>query len=134
MTKSILISSILSLVILLAAASAYFLYFRQNQPPKSKDKIAQIEQALAAKNRWDEGKAEVVLQKDMGDYATGETKLTDSQTGGGVWFAAKVDGEWKIVWDGIGSVMCADLEQYPNYPSELIAECYDIKSGKIVVR
>ena len=52
----------------------------------------------------------------------------------GIWFAAKVGGVWELVWDGNGSIYCSDLVNYPDYPIDMIPECYDEIEGKIVNR
>jgi hypothetical protein len=54
--------------------------------------------------------------------------------GGGIYFAVKVNGEWKIVADGNGVISCDSLKDYPDYPNTLIPACYQGPEGKIVKR
>lgn len=143
MKRLIIVVPITILLIASSAATAWYLINKGAGNAKQEQVLADqseendlldIKKALANKHGWDENKVDIVLQKRIGDYATGAVGGKTLQDGGGVWFAAKVNGEWKIVWDGKGSVMCSDLIDYPEYPSELIAECYNLKTGKIVER
>ncbi len=58
----------------------------------------------------------------QGDYAKGSA---GGEGGGAQWFAAKVNSTWKLVFIGNGTIACADLTSYPNYPSAWIPECWD---------
>jgi hypothetical protein len=42
--------------------------------------------------------------------------------GGGIFLAAKVNGEWKIVFDGNGQIECKIFKPY-NFPSNMISDC-----------
>jgi phenylpyruvate tautomerase PptA (4-oxalocrotonate tautomerase family) len=81
-----------------------------------------VSQALQDKNGWDPKTVNVTLEKVVeGKYATGAVKEVSG--GGGVWFAALISGEWRIVWDGNGIIDCASLESYSDYPVSLIPSC-----------
>lgn len=143
MKKVIFIVPVAILLIAGSAATAWYLINNKDdntsqeqatEEQSQDDDLATIKSLLAAKHGWDESKIDIVLQKRVGDYATGGAGGKTPQDGGGIWFAAKKNGEWNIVWDGNGSVMCSDLVEFPDYPSELIAECYDLRTGKIVNR
>ena len=67
----------------------------------------------------------------QGDYAKGEAGSTG---GGAQWFAAKVNGVWKLVFIGNGTIACSDLTNYPNYPAAWIPECWDAATQKSVTR
>jgi hypothetical protein len=71
------------------------------------------------------------ISKIEGDYAQGGVS---GAGGGAMWFAAKVDGVWKLVWDGNGNIFCEDLKDYPNFPTDMIPECSDRTLGKNVTR
>lgn len=93
-----------------------------------------IKAVLVEKNGWNADEISVgVLQSD-GTYAMGAAGPTEGGPGGGAWFAKKVDGQWKIVWDGNGSIMCSDLKDYPDFPNTMIPECYDQTTGNMVQR
>lgn len=92
-----------------------------------------IIQALAQKNNWDVSRVELNVNKVEGDFAKGDVRFKD-EMGGGLWFAAKVNGVWKIVFDGNGTITCDTLTNYQNFPKDLIPECFDIKAEKLIKR
>jgi len=51
-----------------------------------------------------------------------------------MWFAAKVGEIWKLVWDGNGQLNCSDIALYPLFPKDLIPECWNEATQKIVKR
>ena len=57
----------------------------------------------------------ITAQTVEGNYAKGSVRETTAQAGGGVWFAAKVDGIWRLVADGNGVIVCDELVSYPNF-------------------
>jgi hypothetical protein len=73
----------------------------------------------------------VTVSKIEGEYAKG---MVTEQGGGGMWFAAKQDGFWTLVWDGNGVITCTDISPFPNFPADLIPECYSDKTQTIVKR
>lgn len=93
-----------------------------------------IIQALVKKHNWNSNEIEVTISKNDGTYASGGVKDKGSEVGGGYFFAVKDKGEWKIVADGNGTISCASLVPYPNYPSSMISECFDEATGKSVKR
>jgi hypothetical protein len=93
---------------------------------------ALIRAALFEKNNWKEDvSVKFKLQTNDGKYASGSV---GGGGGGGYVFAAKVNGEWEIVADGNGVILCSGLVKYPDYPRTLIPECYDSTTGKTVKR
>jgi hypothetical protein len=76
--------------------------------------------------------------KPLSDISVSVSKATDKVASGGVgigtagvaaregggFLAAKVDGEWKIVFDGNGQIACKDLEPY-DFPADMTTGiCY----------
>jgi hypothetical protein len=90
-----------------------------------------IKQALVAKHGPTANSLTVTVSKIIGDYSSGGASASD---GGGMWFGAKVNNLWKLVWDGNGTIECSDLINYPNYPNSLIPECYNSSTDKLVKR
>lgn len=91
-----------------------------------------IKAALFKKNNWPaDDSINVTVSTNDGIYASG---TAGGQGGGGYFFAAKTNGEWVIVADGNGTISCASLANYPNFPKTLIPECYDEKTGTSVKR
>ena len=96
--------------------------------------IEAIKQALIQKNGWTNMNIDVTISKNDGTYASGGIKEKGSETGGGYFFAVKDNGTWKIVADGNGTISCASLVPYPNYPTSMIPECFDETTGNSVKR
>ena len=71
------------------------------------------------------------VTKIEGNYAKG---MVNGQGGGGMWFAAKVNDIWQLVWDGNGIIQCSDLTNYSDFPKTMIPECYNTATQKMVVR
>jgi len=92
-----------------------------------------IKGALIAKG-LDLTDMQVVITKHLGKYIGGGVVPVSAPAGGGYVFAVK-DGEGKvdIVADGNGAIMCSLLEDYPDLPLYLVAECID-EAGTIVTR
>lgn len=103
-------------------------------PTVAENTVELIKQALIKKNNWTNFEVEVTINKNDGTYASGSVKEKESEVGGGYFFAKKVNGEWKIVADGNGSITCASLVPYPDYPVSLIPECYDEKTSTTIKR
>jgi hypothetical protein len=93
--------------------------------------LAAIKAALIAKHGSDAGLLNITVSKIEGVYAQGGAS---AQGGGAMWFAAKVNGEWKLVWDGNGQINCSDIAPYPDFPIGMIPECWNTATNKIVTR
>ncbi len=72
----------------------------------------------------------VVITNNTGEYANGGVTFT-GDISGGWWLAALKNGEWVIVADGNGVVMCADLVGY-DFPLEMVSECWDESASQLV--
>lgn len=102
--------------------------------PTPDDKAAllvAIKASEVARYGADANLSEYTVTKIEGNYAKGQVSASG---GGAQWFAAKVNGVWKIVFVGNGSVQCSDLTNYPNFPNSMIPECWDDANQKLVVR
>lgn len=66
-----------------------------------------------------------------GNYAIGSYGQV-GVAGGGIWIAAKVNGEWKIATQGNGFPNCDEIAPY-NLPKDLIEGCVD-KTGNFITR
>lgn len=73
------------------------------------------------------------LDTDLGSYAKGSVLLKE-EGGGGIWFGAKVNDVWQLVYDGNGIIPCSDLKQYPDFPSSLIPQCFDDNINMLINR
>lgn len=74
----------------------------------------------------------VTVQKIEGLYAEGGA--SEIGMGGGMWIAAKVNGEWKLVWDGNGIITCDDVNDYPGLPVTMVPQCFNKATGDMVAR
>jgi len=93
--------------------------------------IAAVKKGLIAEHGNDANSLTITVSSINGDYAKG---MASAQAGGAIWFAAKVNGVWTLVWDGNGQISCKALAPYPNFPKTMIAECYDDATQKMVTR
>jgi hypothetical protein len=93
--------------------------------------LAAVKAALIAKHGSDFSDLDYSISKVEGNYASGSV---GGEGGGGMWFATKVNGNWVIVWDGNGTILCSDLALYPNLPKDMIPECWDASTEKNVIR
>lgn len=68
----------------------------------------------------------VTIQKISGNFATGGIGPSDGNGGGAVWYAVKIDGQWKEVWTGQSHISCKVVNQY-DIPKDIY---YDICSDE----
>ena len=93
--------------------------------------LAAVKKALVAKKGSDFLSLSYSIKKVEGNYASG---MVNGSGGGGMWFSAKVNGTWVIVSDGNGVTLCSDLTPYPDFPKDMIPECWNTATNKIVTR
>jgi len=99
-------------------------------PKQTKSDKELIKEALIAKNGPDFAEVVLEVNENTGQFATGSV---GSGPGGGMFFAAKVDGQWFIAWDGNGSIFCEDIEPY-NFPNTMIPSCFDQQTQQLINR
>jgi hypothetical protein len=90
-----------------------------------------IKKYIASKHNSDENSLTITVSQINENYAKGGAT---QEGGGGMWFAAKKDGVWKLVWDGNGVILCSDLSLYPDFPANMIPECWDDATQNSVQR
>jgi len=90
-----------------------------------------IKKYIALKHNSDESSLSISVSKIEGNYAQGGVS---DEGGGGMWFAAKEDGLWMLVWDGNGVIECSDISLYPEFPTSMIPECYNETTQETVKR
>ncbi len=93
--------------------------------------VSAVQAALVSEHGPDAQTLNITISKIEGNYASGGAS---GQGGGGMWYAAKVSGIWKLVWDGNGQINCSDIAPYPAFPTDMIPECWDTTTNKIVNR
>ena len=92
--------------------------------------LAAVKAGLVAEHGPDAASLNVTVSKIQGAFAQGGAS---GQGGGGMWFAAKVNGVWKLAWDGNGTISCASINPY-YFPTSMIPECWNDATQKIVTR
>jgi len=92
--------------------------------------LEQIRQAFADKYNKPLTDVNVVIESNDNEYANGGVRF-EGEIGGGWWLAAKVSGEWVIVADGNGSVLCEDIKNY-SFPASMVPECWDETTNKLI--
>lgn len=90
-----------------------------------------IKQLIIDKHGSDASGLTISVSSRQGNYAKGSA---NEQGGGGMWFAVKVNGSWKLVYDGNGVITCDSLKDYPDYPISFIPECFDNATSEVVAR
>lgn len=83
--------------------------------------IAAVRAGLIAEHGAGAAGMTITVSKIVGNFAQGGAS---DQGGGGMWFAAKVNGVWKLAWDGNGTISCTSVNPY-NFPTSMIPECWN---------
>lgn len=99
--------------------------------PQVQDETKAIKNAVYAKLGSDENKLQVTISQIEGNYAKGGIKELEA-VGGAYFLAAKVEGVWRIVYDGQASPFCSDIASY-NFPQDMVPECLDA-NAKVIRR
>lgn len=91
--------------------------------PKS-NSLAGITQAFKNKYPdWDMKTVKININSEEGIYASGSVTMGME---GGIWLAYKESNQWKIVWDGNGTIGCKEIDPY-GFPVDMVPECWDEK-------
>lgn len=87
---------------------------------------------LAQKHKKKIEDIKVIISKREGNYIVGGVSFSD-EVSGGMLFAAKTNGAWKIVYDGNGVCSCSALS-IVDFPKTLVKECLDDNTSEVVAR
>ncbi len=144
--------SLLALIIIGASVFAWFYFIRgktssstpsiisspsptteesTTSPSPVTDEAPQIEEAVFRLTGLDPTKAEITINKNTGQHATGNIKEFEA-VGGAYWLAAKVGKQWVGVYAGQSQPKCSEIAPY-NFPRDMVPECLD-KSNKVMAR
>jgi len=74
----------------------------------------------------------ITVNENTGEYAAGSIGFTDAPMGA-AFLAAKVEGRWKLVFDGNGTVPCENLEEV-DFPVDMMPECWDEENMVLIDR
>ncbi len=98
---------------------------------ESADVLAAVKQGIIADHGPSSELVKPTVTKIVGNFAQGNATTNG---GSATWFAAKVKGTWVLVWDGTGTVACNSVAPYPDFPKDMIAECWNDTLGKTITR
>jgi len=98
-------------------------------PTPTVDESGLIKQAVFKKTGLDATQAEVSINKNTGQHATGNIKEFEA-VGGAYWLAAKTTEGWVCVYDGQSQPTCEQIAPY-NFPKDMVPECLD-ENGQVV--
>lgn len=99
--------------------------------PVTEDLAAIMKALLIKKYGPNASNMNVTVSLVEGEYAKG---MVTENGGGGMWFAARQNGTWTLVWDGNGIITCEEISPFPNFPVSMIPSCWDKASDKTVTR
>ncbi len=97
-------------------------YFNPNDMPQiiTQQKIREL---FAQKYDRSTDEVTIAITTSTADHMRGSVKFGDGTKGeGGIFFAAKVDNEWKLVFDGNGMIPCNLLTEY-KFPDDFQTDC-----------
>ncbi len=100
-------------------------------PSPIANETQQIEEAVFKLTGLDPTKAEITINENTGQHATGNIKEFEA-VGGAYWIAAKVGKQWVGVYAGQSQPKCSEIAPY-NFPRDMVPECLD-KSNKVMAR
>ncbi len=93
--------------------------------------IEAVRKGLIAEHGQQASGMTITVSEIQGEYARG----TAGETGdGGIWFAAKLNGTWTLVWDGNGIIDCDSVSPFPEFPTSMISQCLASGSGDLITR
>lgn len=99
---------------------------------EEKSALEQIREAFAEK--YDKLFEEVVvnISENTGTHASGGVSFA-GEMGGGMWLAYKDGNEWKITYDGHGTISCSAVDPY-DFPADMVPECWDEATDTLIQR
>ena len=91
-----------------------------------------LKQAFA--DKYTKPLADVMLEvtEELRPFAKGVVRFA-GEISGAMWLAYRNQGTWEIVFDGNGTVPCANIEPY-NFPTQMAPECWDESTSQLIVR
>ncbi len=95
------------------------------------DESEAIKQAVFNKTGLNASQAQISINKNTGQHATGNIKEFEAVSGA-YWLAAKTNEGWVCVYDGQAQPTCAQIAPY-NFPKDMVPECLD-ENGKVIKR
>ncbi len=85
-----------------------------------KDELTMLKKLFAEKLGKAESDINVSIAREDNTHIKGIVTVKGDYEG--VFLAARIDKDWKIVWDGKGKYPCQDILSY-NFPGEMVSDC-----------
>jgi len=126
---------LLVVIFILAIIAVYYLASTQEDNDSDRNTLTiagQVAEQLAEKYDRPTDTVQVEVETDDGQFAKGLVRFTD-ESGGGIWFAAKTEQGWQVVYDGNGIIPCLNANIY-NLPADLAPQCIDTENGNQLVQ
>ena len=93
-----------------------------------------IKEILAKKYQKAISEVTVKVNKSAENHAVGSVRFGPEGTPGGLWFAAKTDSGWELVYDGNGIIPCDAINKY-DFPEDMVPQCIDTQNNnELIVR
>lgn len=133
--KNIIIGFILVVVVV---GGGYYILTKIKVPVASEETPTPItvednlSKLFAEKYNKDASDVYLTIVKQTDTHILGGVKFGSEAGEGGMFLAVKDGEQWKIVFDGNGSISCASIDPY-NFPVDMLSECID-NSGNPVDR
>jgi inhibitor of cysteine peptidase len=86
-----------------------------------------IRQLLAEKHNTKPSLIIVGVDQEAENHARGGVSFGEPGIGGGLFLAAKVDGQWRLIFDGNGAISCEKVRYY-KFPEEMINDCAETQT------
>jgi len=93
-------------------------------PTPTIDDNTLIKNTLAQKHGWNPEDIIVTISKNDGNFARGSIK-EKSEVSGGMFLAAKIAGQWEIVFEGNGIPNCNQLKTVYLFPASFLTGICD---------
>ncbi len=130
MSKGVLVV----IVIIMIAGFGYWFYKSYNiSLPDQSPTEDLIKELFAAKYGKEISEITIEINKETETNVAGVVQFSPiGPENSGVFLAVKVDDNWKIIYDGQGSIPCLDIEPY-NFPVDQVPECANL-NGELIQR
>jgi len=95
---------------------------KTNQPSPSgsvmsyQDRLSALQQLFVKQSGQPKEKVNISIARENNQFIKGIVTIADDYEG--IFLAAKVNNDWKIIWDGKKKYECSDIAQY-QLPTEI---------------
>ncbi|MBU4351338.1 hypothetical protein L6250_02625 [Candidatus Parcubacteria bacterium] len=126
--------TLIIIVIIIIAGFGYWFYKKYNVSlPKLSPTADIIKELFAVKYNKEISEITIEINKETEANIVGLVQFSPAgPENSGTFLAAKVDNNWKLIYDGQGAVPCLDIEPY-NFPVDQVLECINL-DGDLIQR